>query len=174
MKRKVIYLFIIISSLIYGKNSIKFPIEYEAPLKKEAQNIYNSGSEIRNYIEWEKDSYISMREKLETSNISNENKQLIIKRLFSMYRYNFSKQNSVVNDEIEKYMLLENKEKKDIKKEKENKVYIEKIIENSEENSKKELEFLKKKAEQKYPNDYEKQKIYIEAVLENLNIYKFK
>lgn len=171
MKRKVIYLFIIISSLIYGKNSIKFPIEYEAPLKKEAQNIYTSGSEIRNYIDWEKDSYISMREKLETSNISNENKQLIIKRLFSMYRYNFSKQNSVVNDEIEKYMLLENK---DIKKEKENKVYIEKIIENSEENSKKELEFLKKKAEQKYPNDYEKQRIYIEAVLENLNIYKFK
>ncbi|WP_426709082.1 hypothetical protein [Cetobacterium sp. SF1] len=167
--KKIIFIMSILCLNVYGISK-----DYEFKIRKEGRELYTRGSDINNYVEWQINSYDELLEKVNESSLSENNKKIVLKRLFSMYRYNFAKQNSVVNDEIEKYMLLENKEKKDIKKEKENKVYIEKIIENSEENSKKELEFLKKKAEQKYPNDYEKQKIYIEAVLENLNIYKFK
>lgn len=159
MKKLTILLFIIFSINIFSE----MPKEYLREVKSEGARLYSNINERKDYINWQIDSYDSMEKKLQESGIEKHNQRIVLDRLFKMYKYNFIKQNGVIESEIEKFLIIENKDKVTKKIEKEAKVKIEKlkIKDNLKEN-------IIDKAKMKYPTSYEKQKIYIEGFLDGI------
>ena len=117
-----------------------------------------------------------MMERLDKSGIPNADKEVIVKRLTSMYGANYPKQLSRVNDEISDYQNL-------VARIKEEQLAVQQKIENENKKNKeeiknivsesgiaqKELEKIQEYARTEYPNDYTSQKAYIQGAI---RIYK--
>lgn len=136
-------------------------------IRKEAYTFYN-GSEAQDYIRWQVSSYNKMYKKLDSSNLTKEQKDSIVERLKGMYRSNYIKQNSVVDNEIARYSEINTKVE-------ENNKLAEKNIEIIKKNNiipEKILKTVIEESKSKYPNNYEKQQSYLEGFVENYNLLK--
>jgi hypothetical protein len=173
MKKLLLTTFLVIGSLTYSETK-NLPDNVDRAIRG-AVSTY-SGSDRRDNYDWYKDSYFEMMERLDKSGIPNTDKEVIVKRLTSMYGANYPKQLSRVNDEIADYQNL-------VARIKEEQLVVQQKIENENKKSKeeienivsesgiaqKELEKIQEYARTEYPNDYTSQKAYIQGAI---RIYK--
>lgn len=138
-----------------------------------------SGAERRNNYNWYKDSYLELIKRLDKSGIPKIDKEVIMKRLESMYGKNYPKQLSRINDEINDYKSL-------VKRIEEEQKIVQQKIEYENAKSKEEIEIIlasssipkadldriEKNAKEEYSNNYSLQKAYIKGAIKTYNDLK--
>ena len=176
MKKIILYLFLLGTSLLFGATN-DLPDNVERNIRS-AVSTY-SGAERRENYDWYKDSYLEMVKRLDKSGIPETDKQIIMKRLEAMYGANYPKQLSRVNDEINDYKGLVNRIREEQnavqqKTEAENQKSKEEIksILSSSSIPKADLDKIEQNAKAEYPNDYTLQKAYIKGAIKTYNDLK--
>ncbi|WP_410208244.1 hypothetical protein [Fusobacterium sp.] len=169
MKIKTILGFLILGSALSAAQ-FNVPESVEKELNKSARSM--SGSERRQFINWQKQAYIQLDKIGAESGIPAAEFQRIKKRMYQMYGSNYRKQLQIVNEEIEDYKELVNRvnaaaasqvpdestnniAKEDLKKSLEASTVPQEI-----------LNIYIKNAEKLYPNNYVAQKKYIDSMIE--------
>ena len=89
MKKLLLTTFLVIGSLTYSETK-NLPDNVDRAIRG-AVSTY-SGSDRRDNYDWYKDSYFEMMERLDKSGIPNADKEVIVKRLTSMYGANYPNQ----------------------------------------------------------------------------------
>lgn len=174
MKKIIFTIFLILSSLSFS-NSFKIKQELPEKIEKEIRQAVasHSSSERGEYFDWYKDSYLSMIKKLDETSIPKQDKDIIIKRLHSMYGSNYPKQFAALRDEIENYNNLvqrirdeQKATQEKIKEENEkSKKEIEEILGNST-IPKRDLENIELNAKKEFPENYNLQRAYIKGAIQ--------
>lgn len=167
MKKIIVGIFAVLSVSIFA-SQVKMDEGILNNIRETAYNIYDNGSDAENYIEWQVKSYNKMYSKLNESNLTELQKQEVLKNLKAMYGNNYVEQNSSINREIQEISKENNKI---LEKENQAKIVIKKIRE-EDRIEKNLLEKIMKNAQKKYPNNYEKQQCYLEGFIDNYNLIK--
>lgn len=176
MKKLILITCLSLSAFSFAASK-ELPSDVERAINRAVSTF--SGSERRDSYNWYKDSYFEMIERLDNSGIPQQDKEIIVKRLFSMYGANYPKQLSRVNDEIADYQNLVGRIKSEQKAHEQkiqaennkSKQEIDELL-NSVTISKADLEKMVKDAENEYPADYTLRKAYLKGAIKTYNNLK--
>lgn len=170
MKKIILSMLLLLSSMVFAQEQ-KLPENIEKSIRNAVSNF--SSSERREYYTWYKDSYLELIDRLEKSGIPEQDRDVIVRRLSSMYGSNYPKQLASVNNEIEDYKnlvqrikdeqkaMIEKVEAENMKSQAE----IKEIMDNSNINSK-DLENIELNAKKEFPENYTLQKAYIKGAIQ--------
>lgn len=174
MKRVIIGLFLVLTSLSFS-NSFKIKQEIPENVEKEIRRAVSShsSSEKREYFDWYKDSYLSMLRVLGETSIPDKDKEIILKRLHSMYGSNYPKQYAALRDEMDNYNDLVKRirdeqraaQQKIEEENRKSKMEIEEILGNSN-IPKVDLENIELNAKKEFPENYNLQRAYIKGAIQ--------
>lgn len=171
MKKKII-LGLLLASTYVCAAQLQVPESIDEEIFKSARSY--SGSEKRNYINWQKRAYLKIQAEGEKAGIPEKEYERIKHRLHVMYGSNYEKQLQVLQDEIDNYKELVNRvtlaTKGIMPDENTNKLAKEELKNTIDSNNsvpKEIIDIYMKSAQELYPNNFVAQKNYINSMIEN-------
>lgn len=171
MKKIGLILYLIINVLAFAEKEI--PYEVEKAIRASIVNEFDGGTERHDYYNMQKEAYLEIEDRLESSELTNGEKNAVRKRLSAKHGVNYAVQIKSLEDEIV-FVKAINKEYRDKQENNkinsESKVVLEQIVKDSD-IPEKYMTHLQSEAERLYPDNYYEQKRFIESSIKTYKMF---
>lgn len=173
MKKYLLILLLLISTLCFGDNVREVPKETSQKIRDLAYDTMDTGSERVDFIKWQEQAYWVVEDELAVSETTDAEKEAIRKRLNAMYGANYAKQTKEVKEQVKYYTTVSRaaNEKKEAEVRNEaSKEELTTVVEDAKGVvPAKMMKHYEQEAQRLYPNNYYEQKRFIES---SVNTYK--